>query len=157
MLPVQGGAVTSVLTPGARRAVVDLSNARIREGLRLSLEAIRQLHNEASGNGVRVVVLMIPTKEHVFAPWVGTGSDGGSDVVHQQVDDERRIWGEFTAQCDDLGLECISALGGLRRAVQDGSNPYFSDWDGHPNKLGHRVIASAVAESATMRELSNRN
>jgi hypothetical protein len=153
LLPTRVGAVTTVLTPGARRAVVDLSNARIREGLRLSLEAIRQLHNEASGNGVRVVVLMIPTKEHVFAPWVGTGSDGGSDLVHQQVDDERRIWGEFTAVCDDLGLECISALDGLRRAVRDGSNPYFSDWDGHPNKLGHRVISATVAASATMRKL----
>ena len=154
LFPVRVGAVTTVLTPGARRAVVDLSDARIREGLRLSLEAIRRLQSEASKNGVRVVLLLIPTKEHVFAPWVDVAD--GVNVVRQLVDDETRIWGEFTALCDDLDLDCINALGGLRGAVQDGSNPYFSDWDGHPSKLGHRVIAGAVAASVEMRDLPSR-
>ncbi len=151
LLPVRAGAVATVLTPGARRAVVDLSDARIREGLRLSLEAIRALHLEASRAGVRVVVLMLPTKENVFALWVDTTD--GADLVRQLVDDESRIWGEFTALCDDLAVECVSALGGLRSAVQDGSNPYFSDWDGHPSVLGHRVIAATVAASAAIRDL----
>jgi lysophospholipase L1-like esterase len=152
-LPVQVGLVTTVLTPAAREAVVDLADPRIREGLRLSLEAIRRLHLEASGDGARVVVLMIPTKEHVFAPWVDPGSGAAADVVQQLVDHEARMWGELTALCDDLALECVSALGGLRSTLEDGSNPYFSDWDGHPSRLGHRVIAGTVAASATIRDL----
>jgi lysophospholipase L1-like esterase len=156
MLPVEVGAVSTVLTPGARRAVVELSNWRVQEGLRLSLEAVRQLQLEAADNGARVLLLTIPTKEHVFAPWVDDTAGRGADVVRRLVEDETRIWAAFAALCDELVIECVSALDGLRGAVRNGSNPYFLDWDGHPNQLGHRVIAGVVAESATVRELMSR-
>ena len=152
LLPVRSGAVTTVLTPAARMAVVELSDPRIREGLRLSVAALRQLETETSGTGVDLVVLMIPTKEHVFAPWVDPSSGAGADEVRRLVDNESRIWEEFSALCQEfVDVECVSALAGLRGAVERESNPYFTDWDGHPNRLGHRVLAGAVADSVTMR------
>jgi hypothetical protein len=153
LLQVQAGTVTTVLTPSARRAVVDLSDARIREGLRLSLEAIRRIHLEASEHETRLVVLTLPTKELVFSPWVDVADGAGAIIMQGLVDDENRIWGEFAALCDHLGIECVSALDPLREAVRSGSNPYFSDWDGHPSQLGHRVIARTVAGSATIGSL----
>jgi lysophospholipase L1-like esterase len=153
LLQVRAGAVTTVLTPAAREAVEDLSDARIREGLRLSIEAIRRLHAEASACGARVLLVMIPTKEHVFEPWVNPSSGAGAEAVQQLVDNETHIWQELAALCDELDFECVSALSGLREAVARGSNPFFSDWDGHPSQLGHRVIADTVAASATMRDL----
>ena len=77
----------------------------------------------------------------------------GAIIMQGLVDDENRIWGEFAALCDHLGIECVSALDPLREAVRSGSNPYFSDWDGHPSTLGHRVIARTVAAAATVRVL----
>jgi hypothetical protein len=153
LLQVQAGTVTTVLTPSARRAVVDLSDARIREGLRLSLEAIRRIHLEASEHETRLVVLTLPTKELVFSPWVDVADGAGAIIMQGLVDDENRIWGEFAALCDHVGIECVSALDPLREAVRSGSNPYFSDWDGHPSQLGHRVIARTVAGSATIGSL----
>lgn len=99
---------------------------------------------------------MVPTKELVLSPWVDLGHGEGSGTIRQLVEDETRVWGEITALCDDLEIECNSVLGPLREAVRSGSNPFFADWDGHPSQLGHRVIARTVAASATVRSLPTR-
>jgi lysophospholipase L1-like esterase len=153
VMPVRVGTVETVLTPRARLSAMDTSDARVREGLRISVAALLEISRAASLREVRVVVLMIPTKELVFSPWAIQANGPASEVMRQLEEVELKLWHELEAACRDHGVEALGCLGALRDSVADGRNPYFTDWDGHPSPHGHVVIARTLAESEVVRRL----
>ena len=74
----------TVLTPEYRSFVVDLSDPRIREGLRISLQVLREMNVRCKATGIRFVVLLIPTKELVFEKVVG-GQPGNVRKTYERL------------------------------------------------------------------------
>jgi lysophospholipase L1-like esterase len=99
---------------------------------------------EAQAAGVRFAILMIPTKELAFYE----AYSGQGDAVIEQLSDLARRETEFREKFkrDVCGgdVVCIDPLPVLRDALKAGNCPYPMDSDGHPNPMGHAILAREV-------------
>jgi lysophospholipase L1-like esterase len=118
-----------------------LTDVRIAEGLKVSLRAIQAMHDLATAQRIKLIVVLIPTKEYVFR-----------DVQHKLskdyavlVENEEQLWREAKDYFDHHGIEYVDALPALHEELANHIQPYPSTQDGHPNHRGHRAIAQAVA------------
>lgn len=127
-----------------RRAVLDLRDARIREGYRLALDAIRRMHDRATEAGIKFVVLLIPTKELVFSEVLQPGSEVLTDTYWSLVQTEREIMERTKVMLEREGIDFVDALPALQHCLEENRQPYPNSDDGHPNAIGQAAIADAV-------------
>ena len=136
-----GKSSRTVFTSDYRLTALNLDDPRIREGQRVSLEAIRQMHQLAIRDGIRFIVLLIPTKELVFSEHA-KGIDTPS--YHTLVRYEQQFWNEAKSFLEANSIEYLDALQPLQAELEAGAQPYQVSYDGHPNEHGQSVIAGAV-------------
>ena len=132
------------LTPRYRFIAVNQSDPRIREGFRLSREALSLMHQRTRAAGVRFLVLMIPTKERVYAPVMGTHRF--EEPYASLVKNEEQVFAELDAFLSREGIPHLSLLPALRHALVFNFEPYRRTADGHPEPPGYRAIARCVSE-----------
>jgi len=136
-VPIEEDGWRTILTPAYRGKAVDAHDPRVRLGFEASVAALLQIAKRCQRDRVRMLVVLLPTKESVFWP------RGGRDArVRQAVQNEAQFRDELTTRLRGDGLNVLDALPVLHSAL---AQPYFEDVDGHPNALGHRLIAEAVA------------
>jgi hypothetical protein len=135
------GEFKTILTSEYRLSALNLEDPRIAEGLRLCLESISRMNQLASAKGIKLVVLLIPTKELVFREqWK---SPSRNFVV--LVTNEERMWRIVKDYLGQRGIEYVDALAALRESLGRQEQPYPVTQDGHPNRYGHFAIAQALA------------
>jgi hypothetical protein len=135
------GKARTLFTPAFRASAMDLDDVRIREGLRISLEALRRLDAVARANHIRFVVVLIPTKELVFAE---VTEKHASQTYKKAIRDEVMVRSMTRAFLDANGIEYVEPLASLRKQLAEGNQPYPVSFDGHPNAAGHAAIAAVV-------------
>jgi lysophospholipase L1-like esterase len=136
----------TVFTTAYRLAGLDLDEPRNAEGLRITKELMAQMQAEVTAKQARLIVLLLPTKEAVYAS--AQGGDVGPDPVYRKlVEMEGRIRSELTTTCQAQRLQCIDALPYLSSALKRGERVYPTTTESHPNARGYSVIASAVNEN----------
>ena len=146
VLVVDDAARRTILSPEYRLQALDLGLPRVREGLRITLEVIRDLHERALRRGVDFVVLMLPTKELVFAPDVPSDpTEPARRLLDDLVRNEEEVRAILEADLRSKGIAFLDALPALRAALTSGPPPYSAGIDGHPNGEGYRAIAQLVA------------
>lgn len=136
-----GKSSRTILDPEYRLQALNLDDPRIREGQRVALEAIHRLHQLASRDGSRFVVLLIPTKELVFYEQA-KGIDAPS--YHVLVRNELQLWREVKLFLKEHSIEYMDSLQSLRTELETGFQPYRVTRNGHPNEHGYRAIARAI-------------
>lgn len=133
------------LTPRARLQALDPDSATVREGLRLSLDQLEQIGRDCRAARVQLLVALIPTKERVMEPWLGSLTDGADGApLRRLLHSEAMAHREITTRLDSLGLRFIDLLPPLREAASVRSI-YPANDDGHPNSEGYAAIAGAIA------------
>jgi lysophospholipase L1-like esterase len=138
----------TILTSAYRGQMLNLEDPRIRAGMEIIKSSLIEMEARSRAAGVRLVVVLIPTKERVFWPRVDHPEQHTG--LRSLVGNERMIHGELTGFLDQRGLEYVDVLESLRvGAVQ----PYFENADGHPNAAGHAIIAEAVARDWLSRRM----
>lgn len=139
VLPYRGPEWKTLLTPSYRNLVLDDHDPRIRAGVGASKEMLAAMDSVCRSRGVRFLVVLLPTKESVFSPRIPRSER--SAALDSLVRNEARVHDELIAWMRQRNLAFLDVLPDLRSsAVQ----PYFMDADGHPDAVGHRVIARAV-------------
>jgi len=73
---------------------MNLDDPRIREGLRICIEEMKQLFAITQRNGARFTVVLIPTKELVFFDALGSAFPA-SNPVAALGRTEHEMWEEF--------------------------------------------------------------
>ena len=87
------------------------------------------MHQLALRDGIRFIVLLLSTKELVISEQAKALD---SLNYHALIRNEQHA------------IEYIYSLPALQAGLQEGDQPYHVNYDGHPNAVGHRVIAEAV-------------
>lgn len=136
------GPVRTILAPGPRGIAMNLGDPRIEEGLRLCGRAIGRIQDRCDRAGVSFHVVMIPTKELVFASFVGDADE--SLELGRLIRTESEIRARLFDELEGLGVPLVDALPALREGVRTGRALYPPTVDGHPNGAGYRVIAEVV-------------
>jgi lysophospholipase L1-like esterase len=130
-------------TPSKRLSGLNLQDPRVKEGLRLTLELIGRMNDICSEKRVQFLVVLIPTKESVFADYIaGERNLKNSSVIDELIANEREINQRMRKYFAERNISYVDVLPDLRRAVP--KHPYFANTDGHPNADGYEVIANSV-------------
>jgi hypothetical protein len=124
---------------------LDQRRPEIREGMRITFHLLKEMDRLCRDNGCSFAVVIIPTKETVFAEYLQQKPDlhlkPAVDAVIANERAARRELGEFL---DREGITYVDALPALRAAA--GQQLYYrGPADMHPAANGYRVIAG-VAE-----------
>jgi len=149
LLPWSADGVSTVFTPAARLAVVDTADPRVEEGLRIALAEILEMAAQCAGR-CRLAVVAIPSKELVFAERVFERSRTTPRAFAELALREALVWERVRRTLADAGIPLVDTLPYLRELLASGTNPYRSDWNGHPIGAGNEAIARAVIASGVL-------
>lgn len=140
-----GTEIRTSFTPSMRLGALDISDQRIQEGMRISLEVFNMMKKSCEQKKIRFIVLLIPTKESVFAGYIENKSElTNSAVINELILKERSVNELIKAEFNKQGIPFIESLGPLSRAI--GKKQIYPYFDGHPNGNGYRIIAETAAE-----------
>lgn len=142
----EGPGVQTVFATATRLLGQDLDEPRIVEGLRITRDLLAVMQAEANARQVKLMVVLIPTKEMVYAT---TKIDTpGRDQNYQKLFRmETRTRAEIIATCREKRIECVDALPSLSRALNAGEQIYPTTTDSHPTARGYSSIAATVNEN----------
>jgi hypothetical protein len=141
------GRLRTILNPYDRLTLLDLSDPRIAEGLRLTLASIAAQREHARAQGAGFTVLLIPTKELAFQSAVDGSSTAALTkfrTLRTLANRETIFWDTIRAELTSSGIPYIDALPMLRTQIESGIQLYPESWDGHPNPAGQRVLAELI-------------
>ena len=106
-----------------------------------------EMSDLCSERGIDFRVVLIPTKEMVFADYLEHRSDLAlSNVIDELLSNERQAREKTIAFLDSAGNPYVDTLPFLRQS-SDAELYVKSSADMHPNRNGYRVIADAIFES----------
>jgi hypothetical protein len=135
----------TVLTPRYRLPAVLITDPRITEGTRITLEAFDLIRKKTSSSGVEFAVVLIPTKEIVLSEIVREQLPGAPPVFSRMVDYETRLRGQLIERLQSSQINVIDSLPRLRELARSGVLPYSDSGDGHLSPAGQRAVAELVS------------
>jgi lysophospholipase L1-like esterase len=140
------GNVRTVFTTAYRLAGLNLDEPRIGEGLRISKLLLGRTRQAAEAGNSRLMVLMIPTKETVYANALKDRMSVGTTYA-RLVAMESRAHSELMSACIEQHVECVDALPALSAAITRDEKIYPSTTESHPNAKGYAIIAATVNQA----------
>jgi hypothetical protein len=143
---LEDAGIQEAFRPAALRSRLDQSSPLVKEGMRITFELLKRMNAVSRQHGARFGVVVIPTKEMVFAEYLRRRPNGHlGETIEQLLKDEKAATGELLNVLDTAGIPHVDVHAALSRQVS--TQLYtFSDQDMHPNRNGYRVIGETVAE-----------
>jgi acetyltransferase AlgX (SGNH hydrolase-like protein) len=139
-------AIRTIFTARKRLEALDTRRLDVQEGLRITERAFETMKASAGARSIRVLVVVIPTKERVYCAYLnGTGASMPGSLT-EVCDDEERVTAEIENSLVSKGIEFVDTRKALEEGVRAHRAIYPQDGDGHPTAEGHRAIARAVFE-----------
>jgi lysophospholipase L1-like esterase len=121
-----------------------MEDPKIQEGLRISLRVFHDMNDLCRDKKIKLLIVLIPTKESVFAKYsLSDKSLKHADVIRQLVMTEYEVKASVKSYFDKHNISYLDLLPALESAV--GTKViYPANEDGHPNAAGYDVIAKAI-------------
>lgn len=142
----EDGSTRTTLHPGHRIHGVDVNDdPLLEEGLEISLELLRRIDRRVRARGARHMVVLIPSKEYVYAPFVEVEDGEAKSILSRLIAGEDEIRERTKRHLDADGMEYVDTTPALRRAVERGVQIYPYSTQSHPNAKGYGTIAESVA------------
>ena len=133
------GGWKTILASPYRTLVMALSDVRIRAGFDLMIRSFHDMTEAAQKNGAKFIVVLLPTKEFVFQDKAaGRFLD---EKYRKLLVVETQLKSKLVDALHRDGIVVIDPLPALEQAQ---SQPYFEDSNGHPNQIGHEIIAGSI-------------
>lgn len=146
MLNNEEQGISTGFTPDRRLKGLDIENPEVIEGLRLSLEFFNQMNIFAEKNGIGLLVVIIPTKESVFSSLIAESNAlEAREKMERLISNERRVNEMVTKYFDERSIDYVDALPALQEGALN-EQIYPSNFGGHTNKNGYRIIAETINE-----------
>jgi len=144
MLSSEEHGINTGFTPDRRLKGLDLENPEVTEGIMLALEFFNRMNTLAGENDIAFLVVIIPTKESVFADLIeGNESLAVSEKIDRLISNERKVNKRVRKYFAEYGIEYIDVL----PALQEGAlkeQIYPANFGGHTNENGYRIIAETI-------------
>lgn len=141
---VATGRISTCLVPSDRLPSVDLRLPEVRDGLRITGVCLDRIQLMCRERGAELVVLLLPTKEAVYARLLeerGTARDHQLQELH---DAERATTEAVAALARECGARVVDPTARLVDALRQGVPGWPSNGDGHFGPEGCEVLAEAL-------------
>ena len=141
------GDVRTVFTSQSRLAVVNLETDRVSEGMKISQRALSTLQSEADRHGVKLLVVLIPTKERAFCTYLRQ-TRASLPASHDKLcDAEAQAKAELMRSLDASKIRFVDPTDALEEKIAQHVTLYPADSDGHFLAAGYGVVAQVVADA----------
>jgi hypothetical protein len=138
--------IREAFRPASMASRLDQSRPEVREGMRVTLALLKDMDRACRNNGCSFVVVLIPTKESVFAEYLRSEPTLHlRDAVEAVISNEKMARAKLTESLEAGHISYIDTLPSLRRAVSDELYARTTA-DMHPGKNGYRVIGQLTAD-----------
>ncbi|MBF0463687.1 MAG: hypothetical protein HQK88_01110 [Nitrospirae bacterium] len=135
----------TVLQIKSRLMSMDTDNELVaREGLRITKDAMKLMKEKAQKHSVKLIFLLIPTKELVYADLCKVDKRPDNDTYFRLVKMETTITGDILAFCKQNGIQCVNSFTKLRESLSKGNKIYIESVDGHPSEEGYANVAETL-------------
>jgi hypothetical protein len=146
-LIVEDHKIHEAFRPIAMRNRLDQTSSSVQEGMRITLELLKDMNEICRLNGSQFLVVMIPTKEMVFSEFLEKNPNIQlNKVIDELLLNERIASSELIKFFRESGIRYVDTLPALKREAPGGLYNK-SDKDMHPNKNGYKVIGEEVYRS----------
>ena len=123
---------------------LDQENESVREGMRITFKLLAEMNEISHRNNAQFLVVVIPTKEMVFAEYIEHNSQLPlSDVIDKLLSNERVARKKTFEFLKHSQIAYLDALPALRSSLSQEIYTKSAS-DTHPNRNGYRVIGEAV-------------
>jgi hypothetical protein len=123
---------------------LDQQGPNVREGMRITFELLREMKKVCDENDVRFGVVVIPTKELVFANYFADNPGVPlHDVIDNLIANEKLAREKTFAFLAEESIDCVDTLPSLRASVENGIYAKAAG-DMHPNRGGYKLIGDAA-------------
>ena len=130
-------------TPSLRFGALNISDPKIKEGLRISLDCFLKMYNLCKINNIIFIVVLFPTKENVYSKYIENNKRlKNSNIINELLINENIVNGLVKSHFIEHKIPYIDVLEPLRSKI--GEQIYPSNWDGHPNKNGYEIVAKSI-------------
>jgi hypothetical protein len=124
---------------------LDQSSESVQEGMRITFKLLEEMRDVSRQHHIEFLVVIIPTKEMVFADYLAGKPDlHHSDVIDKLIANERLAREKTFRFLTDAQISYVDALPALTGAVEQELYARTAA-DMHPGRNGYRVIAETVA------------
>jgi lysophospholipase L1-like esterase len=138
--------IRTVFTIAYRLTGLNLDDPHINEGLRITKLALWGINEQATQAKVKLIVLLIPTKESVYAEQMNREGRSTESYV-KLVGMEQKARQEVLNLCRENQIDCVDTQSELRNAIELRQQIYPSTTESHPNAAGYRILALKVSEA----------
>jgi hypothetical protein len=146
--------ISEAFRPLRVAAGLNQSREEVREGMRITFDLLKEMDDLCRNAGCSFTVVLIPTKETVFADDLKAEPDLHlKDAVDSIIANERTATVQLKQFLERSGIEFVDARPALVEARAQALY-YPGPADMHPNRNGYRVIGEAVARSFQDRVVS---
>lgn len=140
-------ATKTAFRPQARLQAVDAGLPLVAEGLKISELALAALRAEAESQRVRLLVVLIPTKERAYCNYL-QASGSRLPAQHERLcGAEAQVKAQLAAFLERERIEHVDATPALEAGIARHLQLYPPDDDGHEQSAGYAVIAGVVADA----------
>ncbi len=130
----------TILRPAYRLPAVDRAHRGPRDGLLVTQRAFVALASLGKQHGAEVCVLLLPTKELVYAKWLQSLGRPMPELAALQAAEQVAL-ASLRDAATILGLRCFDLTNALQAELQEGRAPWPASGDGHLSAHGHRTVA----------------
>jgi hypothetical protein len=135
----EGTSWKTIFTSRYREAAENDDDPRIRVGYWLTEWAVSRINDLAKKSGIRSFFVLLPTKESVFASKVRDMSE--HNYLEKLTREENLYRNRLIQFMEEMSIDFVDMRPVLEKSV---AQPYFENADGHPNPVGHRIIATRL-------------
>jgi len=139
--------VRTIFTPGLRLSALDPQLPIVQEGLRITKRAFTALKNGANAQGVRLLVVLIPTKERAYCRFLKDSGERMPNALVRLCDDEERVKEDLVQFLVASMIAHVDVTGAMEEQIRKHIQIYPTDSDSHPRSKGYGVIARAVFDA----------
>jgi hypothetical protein len=138
------GSVSTHFTPEYRLGSVDLERPEVRDGLRITATCLDRISAACRARDVELVLLLIPTKEAIYARWLSERGDARAAGLSALASAERAAAGRVLALAGERSIPVVDPTSELVGALEGDVACWPSNSDGHFNPQGCERLAAAL-------------
>ena len=136
--------ILEAFRPEAVLRAIDQQNPDIREGMRITFKLFQDMKALCDQNQIQFLVVVIPTKEMVFSPYLEQHPEIPlSEVLRKLTANERLARESMFAFFKESNISYVDALPALQASAERELYARTAQ-DVHPSRNGYRVIAETI-------------
>ncbi len=150
-----GQSVSTIFTPELRLSAVDPGRPDVQEGLRITKRAFAALESEATANGTKLLVVLIPTKERAYCRYLKDSGERMPAAFLKVCDAEEWIKEDLVRFFATRKIAYVDVRGAMEEKIRNHVEIYPATSDSHPQVFGYGVIARAVYDALRRQQHEN--